>query len=166
MLPKNKNKWDSILLQLLRKNLIILMIDGGRLDFANQSLLYKKIKKDAICLSQPITYGPHTIAAMHAVFSGTYGNRTGTNSYWSTYQFNKEKFKIISEYLHDEGYYTCADIVSDLVIPKQGLDEFKIHDEINDNLTTNHIEYIKQCHLSFVCWQENASPCVILISQI
>lgn len=120
------------------------MIDGGRLDFANQSLLYKKIKKDAICLSQPITYGAHTITAMHAVFSGTYGNRTGTNSYWSTYQFNKEKFKIISEYLHDEGYYTCADIVSDLVIPKQGLDEFKIHDEINDNLTTNHIEYIKR----------------------
>ena len=129
---------------MLKKNIIILMIDGGRLDYANNSSLYQSIKQKSICLSQPITYGPHTIAAMHAVFSGTYGTRTGTNSYWSTYQFNKEKFKVISQYFHDEGYYTCADVVNDLVIPKQGLDEFKIHDEINDDLTINHINYIKR----------------------
>jgi len=129
---------------MLKKNIIILMIDGGRLDFANNSSVYQEIKQKSICLSQPITYGPHTIAAMHAVFSGTYGNRTGTNSYWSTYQFNKEKFKVMSEYFHNEGFYTCADVVNDLVIPKQGLDEFKIHDEIKDDLTTNHINYIKQ----------------------
>jgi arylsulfatase A-like enzyme len=120
------------------------MIDGGRLDCANRSSLYQSIKKKSVCLSQPITYGPHTIAAMHAVFSGTYGNRTGTNSYWSTYQFKKEKFRIISEYLHDKDYYTCADVVNDLVIPKQGLDEFMIHDELKDNLTVKHIEYIKR----------------------
>ena len=129
---------------MLKKNLIILMIDGGRLDSANSSPFYQSIKQKSICLSQPITYGPHTIAAMHAVFSGTYGSRTGTNSYWSTYQFKKEKFKVISEYLHDEGFYTCADVVNDLVIPKQGLDEFEIHDEMNDDLTTNHINYIKR----------------------
>ena len=120
------------------------MIDGGRLDYSLQSLIFKSIKEKSICLSQPITYGPHTIAAMHAVFSGTYGTKTGTNSYWSTYQFKKEKFKTISEYLHDDNYYTKADVVNELVIPKQGLDEFLIHDEINDNLTHRHKIFLEE----------------------
>ena len=128
----------------MNKNVIILMIDGGRLDYSLQSLIFKSIKEKSICLSQPITYGPHTIAAMHAVFSGTYGTKTGTNSYWSTYQFKKEKFKTISEYLHDEKYYTKADVVNELVIPKQGLDEFLIHDEMNDDLTHRHKIFLEE----------------------
>lgn len=120
------------------------MIDGGRLDAALKSSFFNNIKEKSTFFSQPITYGPHTIAAMHAVFSGCYGTRTGTNSYWSTYKFKKEKFKTITEYLHELNYYTAADVVNNLVIPKQGLDEFNIHDELKDNLTTNHIEYIKK----------------------
>ena len=64
----------------MRKNLIILMIDGGRSDRTDKSPIFNEIKEKSIYLSQPITYGPHTIASMHAVFSGTYGTRTGTNS--------------------------------------------------------------------------------------
>lgn len=120
------------------------MIDGGRLDNSLQSSVFRSLKKNSICLSQPITYGPHTIAAMHAVFSGTYGTRTGTNSYWSTFQFKKDKFKTISEYLHDENYFTKADVVNELVIPKQGLDEFLIHDEINDDLTLRHKTFLEE----------------------
>ena len=116
------------------KNVIILMIDGGRLDRAKKSSVFNNLKEKSIFFSQPITYGPHTIAAMHAVFSGTYGNRTGTDSYWSTYKFKKDEFKTISEYLQEQNYYTVADIVNNLVIPKQGLDEFNIHDEQNDDL--------------------------------
>ncbi len=125
-----------------RKNVIILMIDGGRLDSALKSATFNKIKKNSIFLSQPITYGPHTIAAMHAVFSGTYGNRTGTNSYWSTFKFKKDKFKTLTEYLHDEKYHTLADIVSELVIPKQGFDKFLIHDELKDDLTLRHCNFL------------------------
>ena len=120
------------------------MIDGGRFDRSEKSSLFQSIKQKSICLSQSITYGPHTIAAMHAVFSGTYGSRTGTNSYWSTYKFKKEKFKTISEYLHDENYYTVADIVNKLVIPQQGFDEFNIHDEQKDDLTILHVNYLKK----------------------
>ena len=87
-----------------RKNIIILMIDGGRLDYALQSTTFNKLKNNSAFLSQSITYGPHTIAAMHAVFSGTYGNRTGTNSYWATFKFKKNKFKTLTEYLHDAEY--------------------------------------------------------------
>ena len=120
------------------------MIDGGRVDRTYKSSVFQNIKNKSVCLSQPITYGPHTIAAMHAVFSGTYGTRTGTNSYWSTYKFKKDKFKTITEYLHEEDYFTLADIVNNLVIPKQGFDEFNIHEEEKDDLTSKHIEYFKK----------------------
>ena len=129
------------------------MIDGGRHDRANNSSVFNSIKSHSICLSQPITYGPHTIAAMHAVFSGSYGSRTGTNSYWSTYKFKKDEFKTISEYLHERNYYTCADVVNTLVIPKQGIDEFLIHDELNDDLTTRHIELLRKCYTKFENYQ-------------
>ena len=118
------------------------MIDGGRLDRAIKSPTFSKLKEKGTFFSQSITYGPHTIAAMHAVFSGSYGIRTGTNSYWSTYQFKKNEFKTISEYLHEQGYYTCVDVVSKLTIPSQGLDEFNIHDEMKDDLTLRHQEML------------------------
>lgn len=121
-----------------KENLIIIMIDGGRLDRSLNSKVFQTIQEKSIFFSNSITYGPHTIAAMHAVFSGCYGTRTGTNSYWSTYDFKKEKFLTLTEYLSNNGYYTSADLINELVVPKQGFDEFIIHDELNDDLVSRH----------------------------
>lgn len=118
------------------------MIDAGRNDRAKKSPIFNKLKSKSIFFSQPITYGPHTIAAMHATFSGAYGYRTGTNSYWSTYLFKKNKFKTLTEYLKDNNYYTCSDVVNQLVIPQQGFDEFLIHDEKKDDLTVRHVNLL------------------------
>ena len=127
-----------------RKNIIIILIDGGRLDRAQNSSIFNILKNKSVFFSSSITYGPHTIAAMHAVFSGTYGVRTGTNSYWSTYKFRKDKFKTITEYLKEQNYHTYSDIHSEIVIPKQGFDEFKIHDPYNDDLIQRHNELLEQ----------------------
>ena len=127
-----------------KKNVIIILIDGGRLDRAQNSPVFNTLKNKSAFFSNSITYGPHTIAAMHAVFSGTYGVRTGTNSYWSTYKFRKDKFKTITEYLKDHNYYTCGDVHSEIVIPKQGFDQFQIHDVYNDDLTQRHIGLLEQ----------------------
>ena len=113
------------------------MIDGGRHD-RSDTPVFKNLKSKSLYFKNSITYGPHTIAAMHAVFSGSYGSRTGTNSYWSTYKFKKNEFKTLTEYLKSNNYYTHADVISKLVIPKQGFDQFIIHDEINDDLTERH----------------------------
>ena len=121
-----------------KKNVIIIMIDGGRLDRAQNSPTFEKLKSNSSFFSNSITYGPHTIAAMHAVFSGSYGSRTGTNSYWSTYEFKKNKFKTLTEYLKDSNYETYADVINQLVVPKQGFDSYTIHDELNDNLVERH----------------------------
>ena len=126
-----------------KKNLIVILIDGGRLDRALKSEVFTDISSKSVFFSQTITYAPHTIAAMHAVFSGSYGTRTGTNSYWSTFKFKKQKFKTLTEYLHDENYYTCADVINDLVIPKQGFDDFFIHDELKDDLSLQHKDLLK-----------------------
>ena len=126
-----------------KKNLIIILIDGGRLDRALKSKVFTDISSKSVFFSQTITYAPHTIAAMHAVFSGSYGTRTGTNSYWSTFKFKKQKFKTLTEYLHDENYYTCADVINELVIPKQGFDDFFIHDELKDDLSLQHKDLLK-----------------------
>jgi hypothetical protein len=43
-----------------KKNIIIIMIDGGRRDHALNSSIFSKIKTKSVFLSQSITYGPHT----------------------------------------------------------------------------------------------------------
>jgi len=126
-----------------KKNLILILIDGGRLDRALKSEVFTDISSKSVFFSQTITYAPHTIAAMHAVFSGSYGTRTGTNSYWSTFKFKKQKFKTLTEYLHDENYYTCANMINELVIPRQGFDDFFIHDELKDDLSLQHKDLLK-----------------------
>ena len=134
-----------------KKNVIIVMIDGGRLDRAQNSSIFNKLKSNSVFFSNSITYGPHTIAAMHAVFSGCYGTRTGTNSYWSTFKFKKDKFKTLTEYLKSNNYSTHADVINQLVLPKQGFDSYIVHDEINDDLTKRHsdlLEEMKQKNLN------------------
>jgi len=126
-----------------KKNLILILIDGGRLDRALKSEVFTDISSKSVFFSQTITYAPHTIASMHAVFSGSYGTRTGTNSYWSTFKFKKQKFKTLTEYLHDENYYTYANVINELVIPRQGFDDFFIHDELKDDLSLQHKDILK-----------------------
>ena len=125
-----------------KKNVIVIMIDGGRLDRAKNSLIFNKLRTKSIFFSQSITYSPHTIAAMHAIFSGCYGSRTGTNSYWSTYKFKKDKFKTITEYLRENNFFTYADVLNQLVVPKQGFDNYVVHDELNDDLTKRHTKLL------------------------
>ncbi len=127
-----------------QKNVIIIMIDGGRLDRALRSQVFNSLKSQSVFFTQSITYGPHTIAAMHATFSGSYGTRTGTNSYWSTFKFKKNKFKTLTEYLKENNYYTHADVINELVVPKQGFDNFIVHDELNDNLAVRHKELLHE----------------------
>ena len=128
-----------------KQNVIIIVIDGGRLDWAQNSDFFNDLKNKSVFFSNSITYGPHTIAAMHAILSGTYGTRNGTNSYWSTYQFKKDKFKTITEYLKENNFFTYADLHSEIVIPKQGFDQFQIH-QYTDDLKKRHSDLLEQIH--------------------
>jgi len=42
----------------MKKNVIIVLIDGGRLDFAQKSETFQKLKSTMIHFDQSITYAP------------------------------------------------------------------------------------------------------------
>jgi len=127
-----------------KKNLIIICIDGGRLDRALNSEAFKHLATKSIFFPQTITYAPYTNSAIHALISGSYGNRNGCSSYWHSIKFKKFEFKTLTEYLHDAGYYTYADIPSDLVLPNSGFDEFKVFDESLVDLKQRHSNLIEK----------------------
>lgn len=113
-------------------------MDGARLDRIVKGKNHSNLITDSTFFPKTITYAPYTIAALHAVFSGTYGHKTGVNSYWSSPKFKKDEYKTLSLYLQEKGYHTYADVINDLVLPKTGFDSFVVHDELNDDLTFRH----------------------------
>ena len=127
----------------MKRNLILICIDGGRVDRAkNSSIIQNFRKENSIFFSQSITYAPYTNSALHALISGAYGNRTGCNSYWHSREFNHNKFKTIVDYLHENNYYTCADVPTNLIMPKQNYDEYYVSDESSIDLKTHHYELL------------------------
>jgi len=123
-------------------NLIFITMDGARADRIIKGNNFQKIIAKSAFFPKVIPYAPYTIAAMHAVFSGAYGNKTGVNSYWSNVKFKKDKYKSLAKYLQDEGYITHADVINKLVLPHEGFDEFVVHDELHDNLTEKHLSLL------------------------
>ena len=126
------------------KNLIIICIDGGRLDRVSKSKIFNEFSTKGIFFPQTITYAPYTNSAIHALISGAYGNRNGCYSYWHSMKFKNNEFKTLTEYLHENGYYTYADIPSDLVIPNLGFDEFQVYDESLVDLKDRHKNIIEK----------------------
>jgi arylsulfatase A-like enzyme len=119
-------------------NLIFITIDGAREDRIVTGNFFKKLISNNSFFPKVITNAPFTIAAMHAVFSGVYGFKNGVNSYWSSPNFKKNLFKTLPRYMHDHNYVTYGDSINKLILPPDGFDELKIHDELHDNLTERH----------------------------
>jgi len=120
----------------------MILLDGARYDRIKRMENFKKLMGKSTIFSQVITYAPYTIAAMHAIFSGTYGNKTGVNNYYGTHSFKKDSFLTLTGYLKNNGYYTFGDLLSELVVPAVGFDELKIHNELKDDLTQRHLDFL------------------------
>jgi len=125
-------------------NLLFITIDGGRLDRILKSSVFNEIEKNGTVFNNIITYAPYTIGAMHAVFSGEFGFKTGVNSYWSTYQFKKEQYKTLTEYLKENGFKTFGDAINELILPKQGFDRLNYHNEDKDDLLQRHKDLLEE----------------------
>lgn len=133
----------------MKKNVIIICVDGGRLNKAQNSSIIKQFSPNSIFFTQAITYAPYTNSAIHALISGAYGNRNGCYSYWHSSRFKHQLFKTLVDYLHDENYFTCADLVSDLVLPKKNFDYYEVYDESNVNLETRHVSLLEKMKEKF-----------------
>ena len=126
-----------------KKNVIIICVDGGRLDWVQKSEKITRLFSEYSFFSQSITYAPYTNSAIHALISGSYGSRTGTNSYWHSIKFRENEFKTLTQYLHEEDYFTHADTPSDLVLPNSFFDNLEVYDESVVDLTTRHKTLLK-----------------------
>ena len=133
----------------MKKNIIIICIDGGRLDWARNSPVFKKFSENSVFFSQSITYAPYTNSSIHALISGSYGNRNGCYSYWHSSRFKHQLFKTLVDYLHDENYFTCADLISDLVLPKKNFDYYEVYDESNVDLEIRHVSLLEKMKEKF-----------------
>ena len=128
---------------MLKKNVILICIDGGRLDRAQSSNIFNSMLSKGIFFPQTITYAPYTNSAIHAVISGSYGNRNGCFSYWHSLKFKKSEFKTLTEYVHENGFFTYADVHSEIVLPRIGFDEYQVFDESSVDLTQRHSKILE-----------------------
>ena len=133
----------------MKKNVIIVIIDGGRVDTAMNSPTFTNLQSKFVFCPQSITYAPYTTGAMYAVLSGCYGNRTGVNSYWNVYKFKNNQFLTLVDYLSENNYYTYADAHSDLIIPKLQFNEFNIHNEQEIDLVEWHSKLLEKMNVIY-----------------
>ena len=126
----------------MKKNVIVICIDGTRIDRAQKSKIILNEFDGRVFFPNTITYAPYTNSSMYAVFSGSYGNRNGCSSYWHSFKFNGSRFKTLTDYLHDNNFVTYADIHSKLSIPQQGFDQFVIYDESENEYANRHMKLL------------------------
>jgi len=127
-----------------RPNVILLTVDMVRNDMLGRFDTFRRLKEKGVLFSGMITYAPYTIASLHAIFTGLYGKDTNVDGYYKPVKFNKDSCFTLTQYLKKEGYYTQADVMAELTIPRYGFDKFVAHDEHKDNLLERHCEILKE----------------------
>jgi len=125
-------------------NVLVINIDGLRKDRVDLCPILKNLKEKSYYFSEMQTVAPYTFAALHAIFSGTYPSRNGVNAYYNIFKFRKEEIITLTEIMKKAGYYTCCDIISESVMPKQGFDEWNIFDEQTVDFKKSHKELIER----------------------
>ena len=125
-------------------NVILLLIDGARIDRLFQFPIFKKLKQKGCFFSQMITNAPYTLVAMNSLFTGMYGSKNGINAYYKMFQHPKTNCKTLGEYLTQHGWYSRGDAMRLSLVSDRGFtkitsqeddpdpDFIKIHKKILD----------------------------------
>lgn len=122
----------------------MIMLDGVRYDAIDKISYFQKLKRNSIFFPNLITYAPYTIASLHSLFSGMYGNMNGVNGYYKSYSFDKKNCFTLTQYLKKEGYHTEVDLLNENIAPTQGFNKIRVYDEFKDDLTRRHLEVLQQ----------------------
>jgi len=127
-------------------NIIAINLDGLRRDKLHRCPTLKALSEQSYYFSQMSTVSPYTFASLHAIFSGLYPSSNGVNAYYNMFKFKKNSLTTIPQFLKKLGYYTCCDINSESIMPKQGYDEYLIYDEKTIDFPQRHSDLIKKLH--------------------
>jgi len=123
-------------------NIILINIDGFRKDKVDLCPTLKKFKENNVYFPNMFTAAPYTFASLHAIFSGMYPSQNGVDAYYNMFKFKKDELTTLAQLLKNAGYYTCCDIISEAVMPRQGIDEWNLFDEETVNFKQRHKELI------------------------
>lgn len=125
-------------------NIVLINIDGFRKDRIDLCPYLKNLKDNSIYFSNMYTAAPYTFASLHAIFSGVYPSKNGVNAYYNIFKFKKDEITTLPQLLQKAGYYTCCDIISESVMPKQGIDEWNLFEEETVDFKQRHKELIQK----------------------
>ena len=132
-------------------NVILLLIDGTRIDRLDKFPIFKRLKEEGCFFSEVIASAPYTLVAMNSIFTGMYGSKNGIDAYHKMFQNPKAGCKTLADYLTENGWYTRGDAMRLSLVSSQGFKKFtsqedvpdpdfsKIHKEILDE-TTNEVD--------------------------
>jgi len=127
-------------------NIILIVIDGCRIDRISKFPIFQKLQKDGTFFSHTITNAPYTLASMNSIFTGMYGRKNGINAYYQMFQDPKPECMTLAEYLSENGWYNSGDLMRSSLVSHRGFkkitsqedendpDFFKIHSEIIDRI--------------------------------
>jgi len=125
-------------------NVILVNLDGFRKDKMDLCPNLKILKEQSYYFPNMCTVAPYTFASLHAIFSGMYPSRNGVNAYYNMFKFKKDEIITLAQLMKKAGYYTSCDIISDSVMPKQGIDDWNLFDEETVNFNERHKELIEK----------------------
>jgi len=124
-------------------NVMMITLDGLRVDFIDKLPNLKKLISSSSYFNNTITYAPHSTGAFYAIFSGLYGEDSGVDSYFGIINFKRNECKLLTQYFEEREYFTIADSMSDIIVPKYGFDEYT-SSKLNEDVTEKHAEIIER----------------------
>jgi arylsulfatase A-like enzyme len=128
----------------MKPNIVFILLDGARWDRLNKSQEFSELIKEGTLLDNVNTAIPYTIGSVNVTFSGLYGKENGIDAYYKMFRL-KKSIKNLPEILHENGYFTACDLLTDKIIVDRGFDIHQAHNEYEDNLLVRHPKLIDEC---------------------
>ena len=113
-------------------NIILLLIDGTRIDRLDKFPIFKRLKEDGCFFSEVIASAPYTLVAMNSIFTGMYGSKNGIDAYHKMFQNPKTGCKTLADYLTENGWYTRGDAMRLSLVSNQGFKKFTSQEDVPD----------------------------------
>ena len=126
-------------------NVILLLIDGARVDRISKFPIFQKIQENGTFFSHMITHSPYTLVSMNSIFTGMYGSKNGINAYYQMFQDPKPGCMTLAEYLSENGWYTCGDAMRLSLVSHKGFKKITSQEDIDDpDFVKIHSEILDQ----------------------
>lgn len=126
-----------------RYNVILILIDGARVDRLSQSKEFLNLIKEGTFFSQMIAHAPYTLVSMNSIFTGMYGGRNGIDAYYKMFKL-KEECKTLAEYLANNGWHTQGDAMRLSLVSNRGFKKLTEHDESNTDYSKVHCDMMDE----------------------